>query len=383
MEKSVEKNGQNLKYGYTTGSCARIAVRAALKKLLLGMEEKTERLVLSDDLIFDVEILDRTVCGNTASCGVKKYSGDDPDITNGTMIYAQVSVTEGPETVVSIEGGVGIGRVTKKGLDQPVGNAAINSGPRKSITQEALQVAEAAGFTGRIDIMISAPDGERLAEKTFNPKLGIVGGISILGTTGILEPMSDKALIETIKTNLNVVKEAEHGHVVIVPGNIGETFAREELAVKQEQIVQCSNFVGEALLYAYNMGFEKISLVGHAGKLIKLAGKMMNTHSMYGDCRKEIMAAYAAVSGCKPKGICAIMNSVSTDDMVDILMQEKENVLPDTFRRIVEEIDENICYYIRKNGQEFDKAEHGSLVEFEVILFDGAKKILGRRNFSN
>lgn len=374
MEKAVEKNGKMLKYGYTTGSCARIAVRAALKSLLLGIEEKTEHLVLRDDLEFDLEILDRKKTEKTASCAVRKYSGDDPDITNGTLIYAEVSVSESEQKEITIDGGRGIGRVTKKGLDQPVGAAAINSGPRKSITEEAEAIAAAAGFTGKISIVISAPEGEVLAKKTFNEKLGITGGISILGTTGILEPMSDRAVIETVKANLQVVRAAGYEKVVLVPGNIGETFATQVLGVSEAQVVQCSNYIGEALLLAAKQEFESICLVGHVGKMVKLAGKMMNTHSMYGDCRKEIMAAYAALYGCSRDGIRAIMDSVSTDDMVEILRNESESVLRDTFEAITKEIAENIRYYIQKNlpvGME-------CTAKLETILFATDRTILGR-----
>lgn len=374
MEKAVEKNGKMLKYGYTTGSCARIAVRAALKSLLLGIEEKTEHLVLRDDLEFDLEILDRKKTEKTASCAVRKYSGDDPDITNGTLIYAEVSVSESEQKEITIDGGNGIGRVTKKGLDQPVGAAAINSGPRKSITEEAEAIAAAAGFAGKISIVISAPEGEVLAKKTFNEKLGITGGISILGTTGILEPMSDRAVIETVKANLQVVRAAGYEKVVLVPGNIGETFATQVLGVSEAQVVQCSNYIGDALLLAAKQEFTSICLVGHVGKMVKLAGKMMNTHSMYGDCRKEIVAAYAALYGCSRDGIRAIMDSVSTDDMVEILRNESESVLRDTFEAITKEIAENIRYYIQKNlpvGME-------CTAKLETILFATDRTILGR-----
>lgn len=371
----MKDTAKQLNYGYTTGACATVAVRAALKSLLLGIEDSVETLLLGENHCFELPIEDWDKKNNQIHCGVRKYSGDDPDVTNHTLICADVTVEEGPVLDIQIDGGQGVGRITKPGLDQPVGNAAINSGPRRSITEEAERIAALAGFTGTIRIVISVPEGEALAEKTFNPKLGIVGGISILGTTGLLVPMSEQAIIETIRANLSMVRALGHQRVVLVPGNIGEEFAITNQKENPECVVQVSNFIGDSLLMANAMGFDVICLVGHLGKLIKLAGRMMNTHSRYGDCRKELMAAYAAMCGCSREGILQIMTAATTDSMLEILRAESGSVCEDTFQKITEEICANMVYYIDR----YSPKEELHRAKTELVIFASDHSILGSK----
>ena len=267
----------------------------------------------------------RPVC---ASCAVRKDGGDDPDITTGTLIEAKVTWSEEPG--ITIDGGTGIGRVTKPGLDQPVGAAAINHVPRQMITASVEKVLEAwreehveripdaqreenaervpdARRKERADVppgkspdklpglrvIISAPEGEALAARTFNPKLGITGGISILGTTGIVEPMSDRAVVETIRAQMSVLKAEGARFVVMAPGNYGLTFLTQEYGLREDWVVLISNYAAEAVELAAEAGFEGILLAGHIGKLVKIAGGVRNTHSMYGDRRMEILGQIA------------------------------------------------------------------------------------------
>lgn len=185
--------------------------------------------------------------------------------------------------IINIDGGDGVGRVTKPGLDQPVGNAAINHVPREMIEKEVREVCELLDFKGTLDITISVPKGNELAERTFNPRLGIVGGISILGTSGIVEPMSSQALIDTIRVELRQRYSLGYDYVAVAPGNYGLDFMKESYGYDLDRSVKCSNFIGETIDMAADMGFKRMLLTGHIGKLIKVAGGIMNTHSREAD----------------------------------------------------------------------------------------------------
>ena len=254
------------------------------------------------------------------SCAVRKDGGDDPDVTRGTLVFAEVSRHEAPG--VAIDGGVGVGRVTKPGLDQPVGAAAINSVPRRMISEAVEEVRVLADSREGLKVVISVPEGEALAKKTFNPRLGIVGGISILGTTGIVEPMSEQALVDTIRVELRQRRESGAEYVLLTPGNYGSDFIRDGLGIDPALPVQTSNFIGDALDICRELGFRGALLVGHIGKLVKLAGGMFNTHSQYGDCRMEIIAAHAAAAGLRTERVKEILQCVACDDALRVLREE-------------------------------------------------------------
>ena len=355
LNEYIEKGGRKLRLGYTTGSCAAAAAKAAAAMLLTGRSiwqvslqtPKGLRLILDlEDVRFlygkdkavseeDVRFLygkDKAVSEesrvrgevefrpvNTAgpaedgrkldsaasgyaglsavSCAVRKDSGDDPDITNQVLIYATAARSDTPG--IRIDGGEGVGRVTKPGLDQPVGNAAINSTPRRMITEAVSEVFRSAqkdrpdALPPGLDITISVPEGRRLAEKAFNPKLGIEGGISILGTSGIVEPMSDQALLDTILVEVRVRKEEGLTILPAAPGNYGKTFFLEKYGFSLETAVTASNFIYDTVLMAADAGFRHMLFVGHIGKLVKVAGGIRNTHSQYGDHRMEILTQIA------------------------------------------------------------------------------------------
>ncbi|MBQ9814756.1 MAG: cobalamin biosynthesis protein CbiD [Lachnospiraceae bacterium] len=317
MDSFITKDGKKLRRGYTTGSCAAAAAKAAAIMLLENRELASVWLMTPRGFGLDLPLTEVHRTEDRVSCGIVKDSGDDPDITNGLTVYAEVRKTDAPG--IKIDGGEGIGRVNKPGLDQPVGNAAINSTPRRMITEELLQVCEDNGYTEGLDVIISAPKGIELAKKTFNPRLGIVGGLSILGTTGIVEPMSDEAVVETIRTELSM--RAAEGKTVILftPGNYGSSYIKDALQINPDIAVLTSNFIGDAFELAAEAGFKAALLVGHIGKLVKLAGGMMNTHSRWGDCRMEVFAAHAVLHGASVQVIEQIMNSAMSDDVLSIL----------------------------------------------------------------
>jgi len=318
MQSFITKDGKKMRRGYTTGSCAAAAAKSAAVMLLEDRLLESVHLTTPGGAELDLAVTDTVRGDGFVSCGIVKDSGDDPDVTNGITVYARVEKTGIPHEIL-IDGGEGIGRVTKPGLDQPVGNAAINSVPRRMITQELIQVCEDCGYSGGLSVTISAPAGTEIARSTFNPRLGIVGGISILGTTGIVEPMSDDAVVETIRAELSMRAAEGRKSALLIIGNYGSDFIRDSLRIDPEIAVTTSNFIGDAFRLAAEAGFSDVLLIGHIGKTVKLAGGLFNTHSKWGDCRAEIFAAHAGMCGAPQETVSRLMDSAMTDDMLSIL----------------------------------------------------------------
>ena len=331
MEAYIEKDGKRLRLGYTTGSCAAAAAKAAAWMLLTGRRKESVTLDTPKGIRLNLTVREITMGEKEVSCAIEKDGGDDPDVTGGTLIFATVTRDDAPG--VTVDGGTGIGRVTKRGLDQPVGNAAINSVPRKMIVENVTEVMALTDYRGGLRVIISAPEGEALAKKTFNPRLGIVGGISILGTTGIVEPMSEQALVDTIRVELRQ-KRTQGDYVLLTPGNYGSDFIRDSLKIDPKTAVQVSNFIGVSLDICKELDFKGALLIGHIGKLVKLGGGMMNTHSKYGDCRTEILSAMAGAEGVDAGIIRAMLECVSCDDCLRLLGDRKEKVLLRLMERI-------------------------------------------------
>ena len=320
MDEYIIKDGKRLRLGYTTGSCAAAASKAAAYMLLTGKRKDTIDLLTPKGIALHLPVAEIRMTAGEVSCAIRKDSGDDPDATRDTLIFASVKKTNLPG--ISIDGGLGVGRVTKRGLDQPVGAAAINSVPRRMIEENVLEVCRLCDYAGGLEILISVPDGERLAKKTFNPRLGIVGGISILGTTGIVEPMSEQALVDTIRVELRQRRENGAESVLLTPGNYGADFIRDIIGLDPRTAVLTSNFIGDALEICKELGFSGALLIGHIGKLVKLAGGMWNTHSKFGDCRMELLAAHAAALGLPSEKTQELLDCVMCDDALRILKEE-------------------------------------------------------------
>ncbi len=339
------ENGPNkkLRCGYTTGTCAAAASKAAVEALLSGKTHDSCFVITPKGIKVEIEIVKKTVSGDKTLCSVIKDAGDDIDATDGLEI---VSTAEKTENGIIITGGMGVGRVTKAGLDQPVGSFAINSIPRRMISESVREVCEKYGYKGGIKITISVPEGEKTAEKTFNPNIGIIGGISIIGTTGIVEPRSLKAIFDTVKLELNVLKTAGNESIVITPGNYGESFLNNmNFSVP---FVKCSNFIGDTLDEAVKLGFKNILLCGHFGKFVKLAGGMFNTHSFYGDCRMEILCAHGALCGVPNDFLKNIMDCATVDAALDIL-KYNNSVFNNVIKSITNKIQANIDKKIPEN----------------------------------
>ena len=367
MEQFIYKNNKKLRYGYTTGSCAAAAAKAAAFMLLSGEKMEYVDLMTPKQIPLHLEVLDTVRKQESVSCAVRKDGGDDPDVTNGILVYAEVSYIkdENVDGDIRIDGGLGVGRITKPGLEQPVGAAAINRVPRRMICENVREVCVQFGYTGSLQVIISIPEGETLAEKTFNPRLGITGGISILGTSGIVEPMSERALIDTIRVEIRQKLANGMEYLLIVPGNYGIDFLeRYGHGLCLEDAVKCSNFVGGALDAAAEFGAKGVLLVGHIGKFVKLAGGIMNTHSHNADARMELLTVHAALLGAPVSLLSRMMESVTTDDALKYL-QEADLVEP-----VMERLMKRMEFYVNQRVQ--------NRLELGVITFSKVYGILGQ-----
>ncbi len=318
--KYVWKNQKRLRTGYTTGSCAAGAAKAAVQMLLGDEAVRQVRLHTPKGIELYLEVEKPARGLDWVSCAVRKDSGDDPDVTDGVYVYAKAEKTKEPG--VRLRGGEGVGIVTRKGLGLAVGEAAINPVPRKMIREAVESACSSYGYQGGIAVVISIPEGAELAGRTFNPRLGIEGGISVLGTTGIVEPMSEQALIDTIYAQMSVLKNAGHDVCYVVPGNYGSDFLHDTLGYQGDAAVKCSNYIGEVIDIAVRLQMKGILLIGHVGKLVKVAAGIMNTHSNQADGRFEVLAAHAAMAGAGRKLVCDIMGCVTTSEALELLKEE-------------------------------------------------------------
>lgn len=362
--------------GYTTGSCSAAAAKAATYMLLTGKFKNRISITTPKGILFDAQLVDIDRSENRVSCAVIKDGGDDPDVTTGAYIYATVEyMGDSPdmdESVLTdgrvyIDGGAGVGRVTKPGLDQPVGNAAINSVPRAMIAKEVLEVMKVCDYRGALSVIISVPDGEAIASKTFNPRLGIVGGISILGTTGIVEPMSSQAIIDTIQVEMNQKKALGYEYVPVSPGNYGLEYMKRTYDFDLDTSVKCSNFIGEMIDIAVKCEFAGMLLTGHIGKLVKVAGGMMNTHSQYGDNRMQVLAEAAARCGATKEVPGRIYECVVTEDAVDIL--DSAGIR----HKVMDDVMDNIMKNLRKR---LDTNGMNSNMQIECMMYSNKHGVL-------
>lgn len=345
-----------MRFGFTTGSCAAAAAKAAAYMLLTGLKKTEITIETPKGIPYQADLLDIRCSEHEVSCAVEKDGGDDPDITTGTWIYAKVCYArQGAKNEIMIEGGTGVGRVTKPGLDQPAGSAAINRVPREMIKKEVLEVCRLADYKGSLRVEISVPKGEELCGRTFNPRLGIVGGISILGTSGIVEPMSSQALFDTIRTELRQKRAFGYDYVAVSPGNYGLDFMKKAYGYDLDKSVKCSNYIGAAIDMAVESGFQKMLLTGHIGKLIKVAGGIMNTHSKEADCRMELLAAFSVREQADPLQVRKILDCATTEEALPYL--EKSGKL----RQVMERVAERICFYMENRA--------GGKMKTDCILF--------------
>lgn len=357
------RNGQKqLRLGYTSGTCAALAASGACQLLLTGKMADYLSVMTARGIEVSLEPESFGMDEDSSWCAVTKDGGDDVDITHGIKIYARVEKLDEPGIV--IEGGEGIGRVTKPGLDQPVGNAAINSVPRKMIKESIEKITRAEKYEKGIKVTIYAPEGVEIAKKTFNPMIGIEGGISILGTSGIVVPMSKQALIDTIE--IEIKQAASCGErVILTPGNYGNDYIRKEgFADVGIPVVTISNFIGEAIDIAVANGLKEIIIIAHIGKLVKVAAGVMMTHSSYADCRREVFCAHSAVAGASSDICREIMNAATTDRCIELL--DKAKLRKEVMERIMDAVETNL------------KRRGGDGIKIGAMTFSNSYGTLGR-----
>ena len=362
LELYIPVGRQKLRCGYTTGTCAAAAAAGAAARRLTGATLPAVRIITPAGVAVEAELLQHAAGEGWAACAVRKDGGDDPDVTDGALIFTRVERTDTPGII--IDGGEGVGRVTLPGLDQPVGAAAINSTPRRMIGEQMEAVMAKAGYTGGLRAVISVPEGEALAKRTFNPRLGIVGGISILGTSGIVKPMSEAALLDSLYLEMDQRRAAGMEDLLLTPGNYGESFAREVLGLNLHRWCMGSNYLGAAIDHAAGAGFRSVLVVGHLGKLIKAAAGCMNTHSKTADARRETLTAHAALAGADRALLRALFDSPTTDAGVELLQQA--GLLGPVMASIVEALDGQL------------KRRAGEGLTIEALFFSNQYGILGK-----
>lgn len=360
----VIRGQKKLRFGYTTGSCAAAACKGAARMLLGGEEVRIVELMTPKGILLSLPLEEVAREESAVSCAVRKDGGDDPDTTNGLLIFARVEKTQTPG--ISLEGGTGVGRVTKPGLIQKIGEAAINPVPREMILREAEGVCRSYGYTGGLKVTISVPEGEEAAKKTFNPRLGILGGISILGTSGIVEPMSEAALIESIRVEMRQRHAQGEDYILATPGNYGADYLREHMSLPYEKNIKCSNYVGETIDMAIDMGVKGILFVAHIGKFIKVASGIMNTHSHSADARMETIAANAIRAGAPLGCASAVLEASTTDEALEILVRYE------MLEKTMEQILERMQYYL--NHRSYSQILLGAVVFNNTIGYLGQTK---------
>ncbi len=346
---------RELREGFTTGTCA--AAAALASALLLNGEHETEcvEVTLPIGRVITVCIDECFFDGDAAVSSVIKDSGDDPDVTNGIKICARVSRIAKSEIVVT--GGIGIGVVTRSGLQIKPGDYAINPVPLEQIKNTLKPfIKNNSGFY----VEIFCPEGEKVALKTYNPKLGITGGISILGTTGVVKPMSEDAYKKTLSLKMSVISSEGGESAVMTPGNYGSSFIEANYRIDPDLVITTGNYIGYMIDEAVKFRIKNVLLIGHIGKLIKVAGGIFNTHSRTADCRSEIFAAHHTLFCGNGDLVRELMSANTTDDCVRIVKD------PDFYGYI--------CDTIKKRCSDYSYGE----INFEVIIFNLECGILGR-----
>lgn len=345
------------KYGYTTGSCAAGAAKGAAFGLLHGKIPDSVRLLTPAKVTLHLILLHRKVDKYFAECAVRKYSGDDPDITNGCEIHVRIERSDNKG--IRFTGGDGVGTVTLPGLQIGQGEPAINPVPRDMITNSLIDVL---GTHDGIDVKVTVPEGKKLARKTFNGRLGIIDGISIIGTTGIVRPMSLDSFKVSLLCGLDVARAAGHKSIVLVPGSIGETGFQKHFIVEKYQVIQMSNFVGFMLEEALNRGFKSIIIGGHPGKLAKLIRGDFYTHSSCSKPANDVLVGILKKENLDSQLIKSLNDTLTVEGMVEILRAHKQLHL---FNRIADDVQSAAVRYV------------SSRAEIGVILFDMKKNVIG------
>lgn len=370
MEEYVYIDGKKYRRGYTTGSCAAAASKAATHMLLTKNKIDKINIDTPKGIPLSLNVYNIELTENKAKCSIEKDGGDDIDATHSMHIYAEAELIDrtNDEDII-VEGGIGVGVVTKKGLSVEVGKPAINPVPMRMINSEVRKVIgedfkDNLGKNKSLKITICAPEGVEIAKKTFNPRLGIIGGISILGTTGIVEPMSDEGWKKSLSIELEMKKAQGLESIILVPGNHGEKFIKEKLNLDMKYVVRTSNFVGYMLKEAQRIGFKKILMAGHIGKYIKISAGIFNTHSKIADARSEILISNLAMMGAPYEFLKKIEGCVTAEAAVEVI---NESNYTDFYDLISNKCKLKIDQYLLDEE-----------IDVEVMIFSMDKTLLGK-----
>ena len=347
-----------LKYGITTGATAAAAAKAAATAIVSA---PVDRVVIPTPIGIRFELpvkASKKLSTNSATATVVKDAGQDIDATDKMDITATVKLTD--DGKITIKSGEGVGVVTKAGLQVPIGEGAINPVPRAMITEAVKEVLPAGKGA---EVTISAPEGAHIAKKTMNDKLGIKGGVSILGTTGVVKPLSLEACRRSMVPQIDVAIAKGYKRIIFVPGSIGERIAKEKFGAPEDAIVQTCDFVGYMLDKAAEKGVKEIIFIGHSGKLVKVAARLFNTHHKMGDARNEVVASYAGAAGATQKTIKELLEANTTDEATEILRQV--NLVEPTYDLIAERVHKQVS----------DRVENKIKFSVVIVAMDG--KVLG------
>lgn len=384
IDEFVYVDGKKYRRGYTSGSCACGATKAALIMHLEKRNINEVRIGTPKGVDLDLKIDNISRGKDWVQCSVKKDGGDDVDATHGMDIFARLELVQADQVpdfrsdldsdYLFITSGQGIGRVTKKGLDIRPGRPAINRVPLNMILKVVQETLDEAGLDiydylgGRkILVTIFASQGQEIAKRTFNSNLGIEGGISIIGTTGIVDPMSDEGWKKALSAELAIKRAEGRETIILVPGNIGRDIMAKSYGADLDGIVKMSNFIGYMLMETKRLGFKRVIVGGHIGKLIKLSGGITNSHSRVADARREIMVANLALLGAPLELLKEVDACLSTDAMVDIIRKAGYSQV---FKVLADKAASKAKVYMRL-GQE----DH---MDIEVYLFSMDGSLLAK-----
>ena len=340
LDKYIIQDGQKLRLGYTTGSCAVGATTAACLMLKSGQEIDQVNILTPAGIQLELDVCDITRGKDWVKCCVIKDAGDDPDTTDGLAIYSEVHKREDGQLV--LDGKEGVGRIQRPGLFGEIGEAAINPVPKKLLT-ETLEKYSQTGLT----CYISIPGGEEVAKKTFNQYIGIEGGLSVLGTKGIVYPMSAEALLKSIYMEMDMLAEKGEKEILLTPGNYGKEVVKK--SGLNLPVVEVSNYIGQALKYAYTLGFRKFHLIGHVGKFCKLAVGIFQTHSSTADTRMEAFVYYLALMGAPKNFLEKIDRELTAEKALESCL---ENGYGEIIEKMEEGCNQRIIKYLRDDSVE-------------------------------
>jgi len=356
------ENKTKLRTGFTTGSCATASSKAGI--LAIINQENIERIeiILPKRSKLDIQINSCEFTNNSAKCSVIKDGGDDPDVTHGAEIIVDVELTD-VVGEIEIDGGEGVGRVTKPGLGLEIGSAAINPTPKKMILENIREVAKELLEKKGIKITVSVPKGKELGPKTDNPRIGIVGGISILGTSGIVIPYSTASFAAAIRQQISVVNTMNDDSVVLTTGGRSEDFAREIIDLPDHSFIQMGDFSGYTIKQCAKQGLKKAYVAGFIGKLAKMAAGVKQTHVKGGKVDMKFLSELAKRCNANGDTISKILGANTARNVQEIIIEDKVDGFFD-------EITKETCNQMRQHSDE--------KIPVEVILFDFDGKVLSR-----